>query len=398
MFKIILLLLIQSLAHINEVFGAEDELLSVVAVFRHGDRTPTDFPPTDNYQNLSYWPTEPGELTNIGKTEHFELGKWLRKRYYNFLSTTYHKDDIYIRASNTDRCLMSAEANLAGLFPPVDRQIWNEDLKWMPIPIHTVPSKDDNLLKMGKACPNMKQKYKALLNNDHFKDIDKKNSKLYDFLSEKLGLQIEKFSDIEAPYDTMTVEVEYKLEQPEWTNTPWGEDNHKLFPDEMKIWADLSYQTPTYNQELARLGTGRFFDTVASHFQSVLNKNTEELLAKKMALFFGHKSTICDLTHTLGTFRLASYASSLIFELWKSSTDQTIYVTLNYLDNMNPEKLTIAGCTENCAFEKFLAILEPIRMNKTVWKQECKGNGAHKIASSITVISPAILVVIYYLV
>lgn len=50
-------------------------------IFRHGDRTPVETYPTDPWQNQSYWPVKFGELTNIGKRQHYALGQWLRERY-----------------------------------------------------------------------------------------------------------------------------------------------------------------------------------------------------------------------------------------------------------------------------------------------------------------------------
>ncbi|KAJ8972002.1 hypothetical protein NQ314_000433 [Rhamnusium bicolor] len=47
--------------------GAEDELNAVVVIYRHGDRTPVKPYPTDPYRNISFWPVDFGQLTNISK-------------------------------------------------------------------------------------------------------------------------------------------------------------------------------------------------------------------------------------------------------------------------------------------------------------------------------------------
>ena len=64
----------------------------------------------------------------------YNLGKFLRNRYNDFLGEKYDENDIYVRASDVDRTMMSAMSNLAGLYPPQGDQIWNPDIHWQPIP------------------------------------------------------------------------------------------------------------------------------------------------------------------------------------------------------------------------------------------------------------------------
>jgi lysosomal acid phosphatase len=58
----------------------------------------------------------------------------------------YSREDIYVQSTDVDRTLMSAGSNLAGLYPPEGAQIWNENINWQPIPIHTVPEIKDEVI------------------------------------------------------------------------------------------------------------------------------------------------------------------------------------------------------------------------------------------------------------
>ena len=84
---------------------------------------------------------------------HLELGLWLRQRYTDWLSPTYDRAEVVVRSTDVDRTLMSALSNLAGLFPPQGSQVWDEELAWQPIPVHTVPQDEDYLLSSHSHCP-----------------------------------------------------------------------------------------------------------------------------------------------------------------------------------------------------------------------------------------------------
>ena len=77
----------------------------------------------------------------------YDLGRTIRALYGagHWLNATYHFEDIRMQSSAHDRCLMSAELLLAGLYPPVGEQRWNSDLAWQPIPVHSTPFKYDKV-------------------------------------------------------------------------------------------------------------------------------------------------------------------------------------------------------------------------------------------------------------
>ena len=158
-------------------------------VWRHGDRTPISPYPNDPYKDYQ-WPGGLGQLTKRGMRRHLELGRWLRQRYTDWLSPTYDRAEVVIRSTDVDRTLMSALSNLAGLFPPQGDQVWDEELPWQPIPVHTVPQDEDYLLSSHAHCPRFEELQKDIESGEWMRDIYTSNRDLFEYVSLNAGENI----------------------------------------------------------------------------------------------------------------------------------------------------------------------------------------------------------------
>lgn len=124
---------------------SEDSLqLKLVAiVHRHGDRTPLNFLPGDPYSDNIFWPDGKSELLASGKDRLYQLGESLRAYYGNFL--TNNPREVHARSSDADRCIESAEMLLHGLYSAKGRWIYNSKTDYLPVPIHTTPTRYDRV-------------------------------------------------------------------------------------------------------------------------------------------------------------------------------------------------------------------------------------------------------------
>lgn len=177
-------------------------------IFRHGDRTPIDTYPTDPYRNRSFWPEGFGQLTNVGKQQHFELGKFFRRRYDSLIGTgDYLRDNVYVQSTNVDRTLMSAEADLAGFFPPRNSQVWNANLLWQPIPVHTAPEQVDYVLSGKRPCARYNNAWEQYKQTPEYIEQVQKYQPLFDYLTKHTGKTIRSIKDARSIYNALFIET-----------------------------------------------------------------------------------------------------------------------------------------------------------------------------------------------
>lgn len=142
---------------------------------------------------------------------HYDLGKWLHQRYRHIIGDKYSAGKIYVRSTDVDRTLESAMSNLAGMFPPKNDAVWNENIFWNPIPIHTVSRRKDIILPNydPPPCALYEKSLNEVKQLKRFQDLNIKAKELYDFVTEQTG---QKITNMDAAYiflDAILIETFY---------------------------------------------------------------------------------------------------------------------------------------------------------------------------------------------
>lgn len=316
-------------------------------VYRHGDRTPSAEFPTDPTPGI--WPQGFGELTNLGKMQQYELGKFLKKRYLNgFMNSSYNDDEITVRSTDKSRTLMSAYTNLAGLYPPKDHEKWNPNLDWQPIPVHTLPKDEDQLLYMTSNCPRYMQIYNEFINSEYYQGFLEDKRVWIDFVSQKAGVETE-IEAITSVYDNLFCKTAHNISLPNWANS--------TVMQELKEIQEFKMESYFYLPEMKILKGGVLLGEM---IENTALKVTEPEILQKMYMYSAHDSTLVAFLLSLNVFNhmIVSYAACVMVELHKQAGNlyfvQVLYKNSTSEDTLHV--LTIPGCQARCPWEKFLEL------------------------------------------
>ncbi|XP_072277648.1 lysosomal acid phosphatase [Pyxicephalus adspersus] len=289
------------------------QLRFVTLVYRHGDRSPVRSYPKDPHQE-SAWPQGFGQLTQIGMKQHWDLGQTLRDRYKGFLNETYDRHEIYVRSTDVDRTLMSAEANLAGLYPPEGIQVFLPNLTWQPIPVHTVPDSEERLLKFPiLPCPKYMELQEKTRHSPEYVNKTKDNMDFLQMVANKTGLSDCSLESVWTISDILFCEAKHNLSLPSWA-TP--EVLARL--TELKDFSFRFLFGIIEQEKKARLQGGVLVAQILKNITAAAHNANSSL---KLIAYSSHDTTLGALQMALDVYngKQSPYASCHMFELYEEN-------------------------------------------------------------------------------
>ncbi|XP_044261275.1 venom acid phosphatase Acph-1-like [Tribolium madens] len=339
------------------------QLLHVI--IRHGARTPADTYPNDPYINETFYPVGWGQLTNKGKLDLYNVGKFLRRRYDKFLGAHYTPDIFYTQSTDVDRTKASMQMINAGLWPPEIEQKWGP-LDWQPVPVHAEPLAQDSLLLVRRPCANYHLELDHVLQLPPIKKKFQENEKLFQELSDKTGKTVKNFDDVQDIYSTLKAEEGFNLTLPDWTKNYYP---HRMTPPTI-----FSYVLNAYSDKLKRLKGGVLLKKLISDWSSKAEGKLSPA-QRKAYLYGGHDSTITNLLSALGVWdpQIPDYGIMVLLELSQDRITRNFGVEI-FLRNSTgePHKLQIPGCGEFCPLDKLIELRSEVIPEN--WDEECKSD------------------------
>ena len=373
-----------------EVKISEGKAVLVLEVGRHGARSG---------KYLKEWNWEGyGQLNSLGMRQCFLIGRQINYDYVStlkeskLLSSTYKEGEIYARSTLVNRTLMSAQAQLLGIYPRVEESLNPKQVKYgeppllgdvgdviadmgskpLPmnlnlIPVHGIPNEID-AFHWGECPEGLKLSKKDFEDSPQVKEIVDSHMDTVNIVMRELHLPTDNYFDIYSAMSAIHAAVfaeESSGFSKEIEAIAIGMFN-SLFP------LHYNLQTPDIYK---LLGTGPLRECLRM-IETALQKqrnHTEYEVTPKFMLVSTHDSTLTPMLAILGHVLTQGMPFAANLQIVLHSTgdhlrgDDDLILTLIY----NGEKLDVCG--EECTYKQFKDKMEQILMPEDQRIKECKG-------------------------
>ena len=334
----------------------------VILLFRHGDRSPAN--PYENYPNASAWPQGYGQLTVKGMQQQYALGEFIKKTYVTskYLPSPYNRTDLYIRSTDVDRTIMSAQAQLSAVFPPTGAQVWDNSLLWQPIPVHTVSDNNDNVLRAyDKKCPAYTDTITQFMSSQEYKDMSNKYQDLFKTISQATGDTVN-LKNIWQFADTIYCDQQHNITLPKW-----GKDNF----DTLRVLNDWDLKSNFARKEVQKFIAGRLL----WYFWQLIDARMNNSVGIKAYFLSGHDVTIIALLSAFNIWNELQppYASLVMAELFNNNDTWSIQFSFKNSTEGGAFILPVAGCNNTmCSVSQLKKLTKEITLTDEEWRTACK--------------------------
>ncbi|BFF97119.1 prostatic acid phosphatase [Drosophila madeirensis] len=336
-------------------------------VFRHGIRTPVDTYPNDPYLRDGFKPTGWGHVTNSGKRELYEMGRWLNRRYSEFMGPYYRPDRLHAQATASPRAMMSLQTTLASMFEPKGTPMeWNKKLNWQPIPIVSEPLDQDSLLLVRTPCPRYFEAWEEVFKRPEVIAETKPYEQMFRELTNLTGMPVRNAEDVNSLYITLLAEKEFGYELPSWTKD--------YFPDRMQFLAEQSYIYNAYTPEMQKIKGGPFLKRM---YKEMSEKRDGSLRPKDrgMYIYAGHDWTVGNILSALGVWKrqMPRFAVMAIFETHRDKQTGEYYVEIFLRNDEHGclEQLQLRDCDRQCPLSRLIELSSEVLPNEPM-EQRCR--------------------------
>lgn len=367
-----------------------DTLRAATLLFRHSVVSPKFTAP----KSKTVWPMGLRQLTALGIRQMYQTGQALRRKYVDqlgLISGGYKASEIYLRASNTDRSLQSAQMLALGMFPlgtGPDPAVYDKtltaapapELAFNPVPIHSVALENDAVLRpYGKPanCKAYRKFKKSLAKTKLYHDQGQKYRDLLERVATVTGMyEGEKPAKIlyaiNEIHEVISADLTHNLPAPEGISP---QDIQKI-----KDLSDWNYHHWYRGKGVGQLLGSGFLTELTGHYTAVANGDPA---ARKFYLYAGHQGSILGVEAGLGIEtaraegplflgRVPSPASRYVFELHEPS-EGAFAIRLKFVSSEDGSErlISIPGCGgEMCPLKRFADLVAKITPKD--WKAACK--------------------------
>ncbi|KAK5649381.1 hypothetical protein RI129_000410 [Pyrocoelia pectoralis] len=333
--------------------------------FRHGSRVPDGYELYRSHERYEYYKQIGfGSLTNAGKLTSYQLGNVLRKRYNDFLGEDFESDAVFIKSTDFERTKMTSLLVLAGVFPPSEKDKWNDKLNWIPIPFtYDKQGTDYDMTKAYVFCPVYQRELQRVFETDEVKAVIKGYNKTFELAIKKTGKMYTTLGDVFLLHQLIHIEQTMNVTLPSWAV--------EAFPDLRRITLTQFYYENA-NTLMKRLNGGRMLAKTVENMKHTIQGTIQQ--KKKIFLYSGHDFTIINMLYSLNLnkFHFPNFNAAICIELHQELTTGMHFVKILYIKDVfdEPELLVIPGCGDMCEFNKFVeTITQHLPVNYT---EECE--------------------------